>query len=264
MRVEHHVGAPAEKKGHLASREPVSTQEFIAKALPGARRWRRVLLIGLGAVVVVIASISLGHVVGGWFTSSSSGPRGQQELEGAEDPAGLAAAARDAAPRSDARHGPDAEVAAGQGPSLMDVSSAPAARTETRARPERAARARSRKPRSRRSAAGLRTSPARRRKADAQGGGGAASVSPAQRAGELRKEAMELMHRRDLPGAMKKLQEATKLAPRMAKLHRDMGRIAMRSRRKDAAIRHFETYLRLAPKAPDAATYRTIIDDLAR
>lgn len=256
---------------------PASPEEWTDRRVdgsPGVLSWRRRgIWLALGALVLLGGvAILAGKLVGGW--SSPLEPTGAQSaaapdqpatppLDTTSDGAGRpgSAAPGDVAPASaelaDALPAdPTGAAAEPRGPgAAAKVSPTPG---KTSSRPVRGNVAAGGKEAA--------SPPARPRQQKAGRGGEAREAGSdrggkLQRANELHAEGLRLMRRTDWEGALRHLREAAALAPGLAVLQRDMGRISMRLGQKAQAVGYFKAYLALAPQAPDAETYRTIIDD---
>ncbi|HKE16506.1 MAG TPA: tetratricopeptide repeat protein [Kofleriaceae bacterium] len=68
----------------------------------------------------------------------------------------------------------------------------------------------------------------------------------------------------NLDDARRKFQTAVDIAPRFAPAHRGLGLVYERAGQKALAIRSWQTYLRIAPDAPDAALIRARLERLGR
>jgi len=217
-----------------------STGELLAAA-GGGRRWPAVAIAVLGFVALGLAGLATGRLVGQALQVGSHAQPG----DGSAPPASAADAAMLAASAAT----PDGDMPRASAP---DVGPGEAARSDAGGTSARPARTRPTRGRGRRRTA---RRPRRARPA-------APKPTAAERARELHREGLRLMRQRDLDGALARLAQARRLAPGMAVLHRDMGRIAMRRGQRDAAVGHFRRYLQAAPNASDAVTYRTIIESL--
>ena len=63
----------------------------------------------------------------------------------------------------------------------------------------------------------------------------------------------------DHKGALRQLRAAVALDPGYAPLHRELGKLYMRSRDRKKGVAHFRKYVELAPTASDTKVYREII-----
>jgi hypothetical protein len=79
---------------------------------------------------------------------------------------------------------------------------------------------------------------------------------------DLYREGARLYLAGNIAAARGKFQAALSASPRFAPAHRGLGLVYERSGQKVKAVRSLQTYLRLAPSAPDAASIRTRIDRL--
>ena len=68
-----------------------------------------------------------------------------------------------------------------------------------------------------------------------------------------------LMNRRDYGGAMDAFNKATELDPAFAAAHYNAGLASYRAKRVDLMANHFETFIRLAPNAPERPEVESIL-----
>jgi len=68
-----------------------------------------------------------------------------------------------------------------------------------------------------------------------------------------------LMNRRDYGGAMEAFNRATELDPAFAAAHYNAGLASYRAKRVDLMANHFETFIRLAPNAPERPEVESIL-----
>jgi len=225
----------------IAERQTQSAEIGVVP-LPPSRRFKTFVLV-IGLLVLGGASVLLGRLVGGWLTARETIP--------AVAPGSLVPDATSAA-RAVADGGPPGPPAAR--PALPPPTVSPGtASPGAGAGPATALPAPG--PR-RRPAPEVEPAPARPSRPPPS--------SATQRATSLHEEGMALMRQTDWEGALAKLRQARQLAPGLPVVHRDLGRIAMRLGRDEDAVGHFRRYLELAPRAEEASTYRTIIDNLSR
>jgi lipoprotein NlpI len=67
------------------------------------------------------------------------------------------------------------------------------------------------------------------------------------------------MNRRDYGGAMEAFNRATELDPAFAAAHYNAGLASYRAKRVDLMANHFETFIRLAPNAPERPEVESIL-----
>jgi len=87
--------------------------------------------------------------------------------------------------------------------------------------------------------------------------------SPRARARALLKEAGQLVQDGESKPAIAKLKQAVRLDPKLAEAYRVLGKLYMRSNHA-VGVKYYRRYLKLAPKGPDAATARRIVDAFDR
>ncbi len=250
VRAQHEVPAARGPKGRRAfagsrTAAEVDTGRMLSETLYGARRRSlRFALLGGGFVLLALAGLGAGKLIGSHLRPGAPSTAVAADAGVLGDLA--SASAPDAAGGSpDLGGGSAGDGAQATAPDLGAASSHVAA-------PAAAAAAR-------------RPSPPRHRPRPTPRPAPSPSTEPAggDRVGALHAEAMRLMRQRDLDGATRKLREALRLAPQRATLHRDLGRVAMRSGDRAGAVREFRAYLSAAPGAADAATYRAIVESLS-
>ena len=169
-------------------------------------------------------------------------------------PTPVAVAAPSQAPPPPLVEPPTPSLPAGPTPRVVGVLAEPA-RSPARS-PARARRAkRSRRKRGKEGTAGTMASPE------------PAPPPPAEPPQETVREQARRMHALaskalrsgDHKGALRQLRAAVALDPGYAPLHRELGKLYMRSRDRKKGVAHFRKYVELAPTASDTKVYREII-----
>jgi predicted TPR repeat methyltransferase len=72
------------------------------------------------------------------------------------------------------------------------------------------------------------------------------------------------MHKGDLSAAADRFKYAVELQPNLAKPHLLLAKISEKENDKAAAIRYYEEYLAILPRAPDAARVRARVAELKK